>query len=169
LRYYPPAFLKTPVFAVPLLRSVSLLSYRGFVVPVQISDFTETDLQLVSVLLQERYGKPVAPEAADSELRLDPASEELTLCPTLYWHERGAHFVVCKLPQGLYRCQFFYSDADHYGTGRETYDDLRDCVLTVLRVQSDHERQSASVSSGITATIQTPGADAEEYQGPLVI
>jgi hypothetical protein len=111
----------------------------------------------------------VLPESADSELRLDPASEELTLCPTLYWHERGAHFVVCKLPLGQYRCQFFYTDADHYGTGRESYDDLRDCVLTVLRVQSDHERQSATLSSGMSATGQIPEADGEEYQGPLVI
>jgi hypothetical protein len=138
-------------------------------VPAPISDFTETDLQVVSALLQERYGKPVSPESADSELRLDPASETLTFCPTLYWHERGAHFVVCKLPLGHYRCQFFYTDADHYGTGRESYDDLRDCVLTVLRVQADHERQSASVSSGTTTTIQTLEANGEEYQGPLVI
>lgn len=58
--------------------------------PAIIPDFTEADLQLVSSLLQERYGKPMSPEVADSELRLDPANDELTVCPTYYWSERGA-------------------------------------------------------------------------------
>lgn len=135
---------------------------------VKIFDFTEADLELVATLLQERYGKPVSPEVADSELRLDPASEDLTLCPTLYWFERGAHFVVFKLPFAEYRCQFFYTDADHYGTGKESYSDLRECVLTVLRVQADHEQQSAEVTSGIAATASKPGAD-DEYHAPLII
>lgn len=135
----------------------------------QIPDFSETEHKLVSELLQERYGQPVSPESADSELRLNPASEELTLCPTLYWHQRGAQFVVCKVPDGLYRCQFFYTDADHYGTGRENYDDLRECALALLRVQADHERQSAGISSGITASSLTPEAGGDDYHGPLVV
>jgi hypothetical protein len=138
-------------------------------VSAQIYDYSETDLQLVAALLQERYGKPLSPEVADSELRLDPASDELTLCPTLYWNERGAHFVVFKLPLEQYRCQFFYTDADHYGTGRDSYADLRDCVLTVLRVQADHERQSAEVSSGIAATGPTPESGEDEYHAPLIV
>jgi hypothetical protein len=168
LRYYPPA-LQTPYFSGYLCGQCSCFFTRGFVVPALILDFTQTDLQLVTSLLQDRYGKLIVPELADSELRLDLDSEELTLCPTLYWQQRGANFVVCKLPFGQYRCQFFYSDADHYGTGRESYDDLRDCVLTVLRVQSDHERQSATVSSGTTVARKTLEANGEEYQGPLVI
>ncbi len=134
-----------------------------------IPDFSEIEYQQVSALLQERYGKAVALEAADSELRLDPASDELTLCPTLYWHERGAHFVVCKLPQAQYRCQFFYADADHYGTGRELYDDLGDCVLTLLRVQADHERQSAGISLATCSSASTQPAGGDDYDGPLVI
>jgi len=138
-------------------------------VPAIIPDFTEADLQLVSSLLQERYGKPMSPEVADSELRLDPANDELTVCPTYYWSERGAHFVVFKLPLGQYRCQFFYTDADHYGTGRESYDDLRDCVLALLRVQADHERQSAELSSGISATRPALESGEDDYHAPLIV
>jgi hypothetical protein len=62
-----------------------------------IPDFTDADQKLVSASLFERYGKLVPLQLADSELRLDGLSEELTLCPTIYWAERGAQFVVCKL------------------------------------------------------------------------
>ena len=135
---------------------------------VTVSDFTEVERELVAELLQKRYIKPVLPELADSELKLDPASDEMTICPTLYWSERGAHFVVCKVAPGRYRCQFFYADADQYGTGHDDYTDLRNCVLTLLRVQADHEKQSAGVSSGATAVDLIADPDDDDYHPPLV-
>jgi len=42
------------------------------------------------IFLYERYGKLVPMQLADSELQLDELSDELTLCPTIYWTERGA-------------------------------------------------------------------------------
>jgi hypothetical protein len=63
-----------------------------------------------------------------------------TLCPTIYWAERGAQFVVCKVAVDRYRCQFFYSEAEQYGTGHNDYDSLGDCVVPLLQVHSDHER-----------------------------
>lgn len=136
---------------------------------VTVSNFTEPECQLVAELLQQRYNKPVSPEPADSELKLDPASDELTTCPTLYWNERGTHFVVFKVAPGRYRCQFFYTDADHYGTGHEEYTDLRRCVLTLLRVQADHESQSAGISSGATAADLATGPADDDYHGPLMV
>lgn len=130
-----------------------------------ISDFTETEQKHVSTILFERYGKLVSMQLADSELQLGIDLADLSLCPTIYWNERGAHFVVCKTGESRYRCQFFYSDAEHYGTGREEYDDLDTCVLTLLQVQSDHERQLASVSSGATAAT----LNSDDYHGPLVV
>jgi hypothetical protein len=131
---------------------------------MNIADFTDSEQKLVSTLLFQRYAKLVPMQLADSELQLDPASNELTLCPTLYWTERGAHFVVCKLAGERYRSQFFYSESEQYGTGKDEYTDLNQCVLTLLQVQSDHERQLANVSSGATrAQID------EDYSGPLVI
>lgn len=129
-----------------------------------IPDFTEAEQKLVSGLLLKRYAKTVQLQLADSELQIDAASESLTLCPTLYWSERGAHFVVCKVADGRYRSQFFYSEAEQYGTGRTEYDDLENCVVTLLQVQSDHERQLANISTG--ATHADTGGD---YHGPVVI
>ena len=89
-----------------------------------IPDFTDADQKLVSASLFERYGKLVPLQLADSELRLDGLSEELTLCPTIYWAERGAQFVVCKVAPDRYRCQFFYSETEHYGIGHDEYNSL---------------------------------------------
>jgi len=138
-------------------------------VDITVSDFTGQELELVAELLQQRYSKQVSPELADSELKLDPASDDLTVCPTLYWSERGAHFVLCKIAQGRYKCQFFYADADQYGTGHDEYTDLRRCVLTLWRVQADHASQSAGISSGATALDLATGSADDDYHGPLVI
>ena len=129
-----------------------------------IPDFTEAEQKLVSSLLQKRYAKLVPLQLADSELQLDPASGELASCPTFYWCERGAQFVVSKVADGRYRSLFFYSEAEQYGTGRAEYDDLEDCVVTLLQVQSDHERQLANIS--VAATKASTDAD---YHGPLVV
>jgi len=116
----------------------------------RIPDFSDAQRQLVASLLEQRYGRAVAMELADSELQLEP-NAPLTSCPTLYWAERGAHFVVCKVAGDRYRCQFFYTDAEQFGTGRIEYGDLGECVLALLRVQSDHERQRAKAFPGATA------------------
>ncbi|MDD5249745.1 MAG: hypothetical protein PHY45_12200 [Rhodocyclaceae bacterium] len=128
-----------------------------------IPGFTDADLKLASHTLLERYGKAVPVEHADAEIELVPGSGELTTCPVLYWQERGAHFVVFKIADSRYRAQFFYSETTQFGTGKDSFDNLGDCVVTVLQVQSDHERQMAGVRSGATAK------DFDDYDGPLVI
>jgi hypothetical protein len=62
------------------------------------------------------------------------------------------------------RCQFFYSETEQYGIGHDEYNSLGDCAVTLLQVQSDHERQLANITSGVTQ------ADIEEdYHGPVMI
>jgi len=129
-----------------------------------VPEFTDAEHKLASGILFERYGKLVPMQLADSELRLDELSGELTLCPTIYWAERGAQFVVCKVAAERFRCQFFYSETEQYGTGHGQYDSLGDCVVTLLQVQSDHERQMANISSGATLA-----KDENDYHGLVVI
>lgn len=133
-----------------------------------IPDITDNEQHIVSEALLQRYGKLVALQLADSELQLDPQSTQLTDCPTLYWSERGADFVICKVGESRYRCQFFYSDQEQFGTGRDVYDNLAECVTTLLQVQADHEKTRQGVPSG--ATRSELGGDADDdYTGPLVI
>jgi hypothetical protein len=131
-----------------------------------IPDFTDIEHKLVAQTLLERYGRPVALEAAEAEIGHDAAGLTLTVCPILYWEEHGARFVVFKLAEGRFRGQFFYSETTQYGTGRDSFDNLGDCVITLLQVQSDHERQMAGIRSGMTSKDLK---DADDYDGPLVI
>ncbi len=108
-----------------------------------IPEFTETELWTVRNTLQERYHKPVEPDQVETELRLDPHSAQLTACPALYWQEGKAHFIVCKTGERRYRAQFFYRLYQMYGTGIEEFDELAQCVVTLLQVQADHEAREA--------------------------
>ncbi len=129
-----------------------------------IADFSSTERQLVAQTLLERYGRSVPLEEADAELELQADSGELTLCPTMYWEERSAHFVIFKTGDSRFRAQFFYSEAQQFGTGKEEFDNIGDCVVTLLQVQSDHERQMKGIRSGMTALDFD-----EDYHGPLIV
>jgi hypothetical protein len=104
-----------------------------------IPDITDSERWVVETTLKERYGKEVEVQLADVELRLDPSVPELTLCPALVWKEQGAGFVISKVGDSRFRCQFFYSVREQYGTGKAEYDDLFECVVALLKLQADHE------------------------------
>ena len=103
------------------------------------SDFNDTERRVVETTVRERFGHVVDVLSADAEIRLDSGDHELTEVPVLYWEGHNCHFVIFKVADSRYRNQFFYTVKDQFGTGREEYDDLGDCVLTLLRIQADHE------------------------------
>lgn len=137
--------------------------------PRPIPDFTANERQLVAQTLRERYGQPVEAQTADAELCLDPEGKELTTRPSLFWEERGAHFVIFKMGEAQFRCQFYYSDTEQFGTGHEIYDNVGDCVVDLLQVQSDHERTLAGVRSGMTAVDFDKLGDGDDYFPPLIV
>ncbi|MCU0842653.1 MAG: hypothetical protein MUC79_13175 [Thiobacillaceae bacterium] len=110
---------------------------------MSISGFTQADLALVRATLKERFGHDVDVQEVDTEVRLSDADRELTACPALYWKEEDCAFVVAKAGEAAYRAMFFYSVKYRYGTGREEYDNLGDCVITLLKVQEDVARERA--------------------------
>ena len=75
----------------------------------------------------------------ETEIRLHIDDRELTLCPGFYWNEHGCHFVLSKTGDSRYRSMFFYRIRDRFSTGREEYDDIGDCVTTLLKMQADEE------------------------------
>ncbi len=115
-----------------------------------IPDFNSAERWVIESALQERYGRRVQIELADSELKLDPGTPVLTPCPTVFWSERGCNFVIFKTAADRYRCLFYYSDDEQYGTGRSEYDELAECVSLLLQLQADHEKLSQGVASGMT-------------------
>jgi hypothetical protein len=109
----------------------------------QIADFSESEMWIVQTTLAERYKEVVDVRLADSELRLNPYSSELTPCPVAYWEKDGCHFVVLKTGDHNYRSQFYYRVHQMFGTGIEEYDDLSECMVTLLQVQADHAARLA--------------------------
>jgi hypothetical protein len=103
-----------------------------------IPDFSDAERWCVETALVERYCRKVEVEPVDIELRLDPVLPVLTMCPALYWKEGDAACIVTKVGNGRFRSQFFYSVREQYGTGRDEYDDLAECVVTLLQMQADH-------------------------------
>ena len=133
--------------------------------PETIADFSDSELKLLNQTLIERYGRMVPLQTADAEIQLRAESDALDTCPVVYWEERGAHFVVFKLGDTRFKAQFFYNEATQYGTGKESFDNLGDCVVTLLQVQADHEQQMKGIRSGMTRL----DLQDDNYDGPLVI
>ncbi|UCH52776.1 MAG: hypothetical protein JSW09_09260 [Pseudomonadota bacterium] len=105
-----------------------------------IPDFTETETWIVAQTLRERYGSEVDVQHGDSEIRLFPEDRELTVVPCLVWSQRNVNFVIFKAGEKRFRGQFYYRGFQQYGTGKPEYDDLGECVVTLLQVQADHDR-----------------------------
>lgn len=112
----------------------------------KVQDFTDAELWVLQTTLRERYGQEVEVALADTELRLDPHSTQLAECPAAFWTWDRCHFVVIKTGDRRYRCQFYYRLYQQYGTGVEEFDDLAECVVTLLQVQADHEAREREES-----------------------
>ena len=109
-----------------------------------ICDINETERWTVRCSLDERWGKDkVEIHLADVEARLSKGDRELTECPALYWEQGECHFVIIKTNESIYRTQFYYGNREQFGTSIDEYNDLGDCVLSLLRLQADHERDRA--------------------------
>ncbi len=110
-----------------------------------IPDFTEPEMKTIRESVTDRWKKKeVEIHPADVETKLSADSEELTECPAIFWNQESCSFIIIKTGENQYRCQFFYSPRDQYGTGINEYSDLGKCVTSLLQVQADH----ASMRSG---------------------
>jgi len=105
----------------------------------EIPDISETEKWVVQTTLRERYGDDVPLQLADAEIRLHASDRELSSCPVVYWERQGCHFVIFKTGERRYRSQFFYRGFQQYGTGVHEYDDLSECIVSLLQVQADYE------------------------------
>jgi len=105
----------------------------------KIPDISDTERWLLETTLKERYGRAPQLQLADAEIRLSPSDRELTGCPMVLWQdEQDCNFVIFKTGDRRYRCQFFYRGYQQYGTGVKEYDDLSECVVSLLQAQADH-------------------------------
>jgi len=108
-----------------------------------IQDITETEQWTVRTTLNERWtDRTVELQVADVEIKLFPDDRETTECPALFWQVDDASFVIVKTGEKNYRSQFYYRGYQQYGTGKFEFDDLADCITTMLQVHADKERMN---------------------------
>lgn len=108
--------------------------------------FSDAERWVVQSALRERYGDPPSLETGEADLQLDPRSEALTACPTLFWQARNAAFALFKLGPRRFRGMFYYSVHDQYDTGSREYDEIAECVSVLLKLQEDHARERADLT-----------------------
>jgi len=115
-----------------------------------IPNFTDTELWTLQSTLKERWGNEneIELQLAETDVRLSPSDRESTECPAVIWNHDGCNFIIIKSGIQNYRCQFFYRGYQQYGTGIREYDDLGDCIVSLLQVQADHARDSKIDSEG---------------------
>ncbi len=111
----------------------------------QISDFTDAQLWTLRTTLDERWGKDaVQYELADAEIRLHPGDRELTECPVAVFKKDNCSFVIMKTGDSRFRGQFFYRNYQQYGTAKKEFDNMGDCVVTLLQTHADKESENFS-------------------------
>jgi hypothetical protein len=137
--------------------------------PRPIRPFTDRERSLVSQTLLERFGHAVPLQPVDAELQLNLLKEEFALCPSLTWTENSAHFIVFKTGDERFRSLFYFNEALLFGTGKDEFDNLGDCVITLLQVHADHEEQSRKTRNAMNSINFAKANDGEEYHGPLIV
>ncbi len=103
-------------------------------------EFTDTEIATIRELLNYRYQKDIEIHLADSDMIAEGENEPREY-PTVFWHARGANFVVIKTGMFGFRSQFFYTPHEQFDTGIDEYNSLGQCVSALLEVQAEHEKQ----------------------------
>ena len=103
-------------------------------------DFTDEEMNTIRVAVENRWkNEMVELHPADVGTKLSAYSNELTECPAIFWAHEHCNFILVKTGDNRYRCQFFYTPHDQFGTGINEYSEISEAVTSLLRVQADHE------------------------------
>jgi hypothetical protein len=62
-------------------------------------------------------------------------------CPTVFWPTRQANFVGLWVENTSYRSESFFRPHEQWAAGPLEYAMLKRCVVALLTVQTDHERE----------------------------
>jgi hypothetical protein len=113
-----------------------------------VPDITEAEQWTVETTLKERWPeKDLEIQLADVEIKMYQQDRELTVCPAIFWEVGSTSFVIIKIAERTCRSQFNSRGFQQYGTGKQEYDDISDCVVTMLQVHADKEAKDREESA----------------------
>lgn len=98
-------------------------------------DFSLFEKNIVKNLINERWSG-VDVELADVEVSRTSSGKSLPY-PALVWEASKCTFVVIKVDESAYKCIFYYLGTQRFDTGVNEYDDLNDCILSIMKVQAN--------------------------------
>ena len=107
------------------------------------SDFNATELNIIKDATSKRW-KDVDIHLADIEITRTAKDEKTTLCPAAVWETADCTFVVSKVDEFVYKSVFYYLGTKQIDTGISEYNDLSDCVLTLMKVQANFMLSNSS-------------------------
>lgn len=107
------------------------------------NDFSPTELKTIEKATSERW-KDVELHLADIEITRSASDENTTLCPAVVWETTDCTFVIIKVDEFVYKSVFYYLGTKQIDTGVSEYNDLKDCVLTLMKVQANFMLSSSS-------------------------
>jgi hypothetical protein len=100
-------------------------------------NFTESEIEATKKLVDERWkDKDVSIHLADIEYTKE-GEEAVNLYPALVWEDKSSTFVVLKMGMLSYKSFFYYLKNKRYDTGVLEYNDLNECVTTLMQSQAD--------------------------------
>ena len=110
---------------------------------VVMQEFSDLELVCIRQVLAACYQRDIEIQLADCELSSGHQGDESVYYPTVFWYATKANFMVFKLGNDRFRAQFFYTPHEQYPIGSEQeFDDLDQCVKSVIQAQADHEREN---------------------------
>lgn len=126
--------------------------FQSFVTMGQsIQDFSEQQVSSVQQLINVRYKEDIELQLADSEVQIDPAMQDTTVCPILFWNARECNFAIIRTGEDQYRGQYFYNPHEQYVTQQVFFTTVEDCATALLREQSDDEREAQVAKDRVAA------------------
>ncbi len=107
-----------------------------------IAEINDSEIKTVKTRLNERWNKnTIDLQQVIVEAKLNQSDNELSECAALYWEHSDCHFIIIKTGENQYLHQYYYGNSEQFTTGTNKYTEIGDCVLSVLRLQADHERE----------------------------
>jgi hypothetical protein len=98
-------------------------------------DFSLFETNIVKDTVCERWNN-VDIQLADVEVSRTSTSQS-TPYPALVWEASKCTFVVIKVDEAAYKCIFYYLGTQRFDTGVNEYEDLKECVVSIMKVQAN--------------------------------
>ena len=100
-------------------------------------NYTQSEIDATKKLIDERWkDKDVTVHLAD--INYEKEGEETSQpYPALVWEDKHSTFVVLKMGMLAYKSFFYYLKNKRYDTGVLEYNDLQECVTSLMQSQAD--------------------------------